>query len=163
MNKIIILVIILACAQAFSQARRIKKGASVYIEPMDGYETYLEAAFIKDRVPLALVSEKVKADYIITGSHEHKDLSGLQPSVVVNNTAVGIGDRIDKSFSREVWEKDNAAQLALGESSVGIRMTDVRSSRIVFACSAEKTGTKQLQKMAADCAKRLKRSLDKGK
>lgn len=52
---------------------------------MGSYETYLAAAFTKKHVPLIVVTDKDKAAYIVTGSAQHKDLSGGQPWVVVDN------------------------------------------------------------------------------
>lgn len=140
---------------------KINSGAAVYIEPMGGYENYLAAAFMKEHVPLVLVADKDKAEYIITGSLVHKSLSSGPPAVVVNNTAVGIGEKRKSSFARQVWEKDSDAQLALGKSLASIEVTDAHSSQILFACTEGKTGTSQLQKTAEGCAKHLKRFIEK--
>lgn len=48
-------------------AHHVKTGSKVYIEPMDGFETYLAAAILKKQVPLAVVSDKGLADYVIAG------------------------------------------------------------------------------------------------
>jgi len=39
--------------------------STVYIEPMGGYETYLAAAMVKMHVPLVVMVDKAKAEYII--------------------------------------------------------------------------------------------------
>ena len=44
-----------AAASTFAQAPHIPPNATVYIEPMDGYETYLAAAIAKKQVPQILV------------------------------------------------------------------------------------------------------------
>ena len=51
---------------------RIPRNSKVYIAPMDGFETYLAAAFRKKGVPLVIVTEPEYADFEITGTHEKK-------------------------------------------------------------------------------------------
>jgi hypothetical protein len=50
---------------AFAQTLQIKSEATVYIEQADGFESYLAAAFIKVGVPLVIVTDKDKAEFII--------------------------------------------------------------------------------------------------
>ncbi len=64
---------------ALAQAPKIKSGAAVYLEPGEvgtkgqetetsiegGFENYLSAAIIKIGVPLVVITDKNKADYII--------------------------------------------------------------------------------------------------
>jgi hypothetical protein len=57
----------------------------------EGYETYLAAAFTKKHVPPIVVADKDKAEYIITSTVAHKDLSGGQPAVVVTLACVISG------------------------------------------------------------------------
>jgi len=40
---------------------------------MDGFETYLAAAFRKKEVPLTIVTDRDSADFEISGSHETKN------------------------------------------------------------------------------------------
>jgi hypothetical protein len=49
-------------------AAKIVPGSKVYIEKMNGFETYLEAAFTKKKVQLTMVADETQADYVITGS-----------------------------------------------------------------------------------------------
>jgi hypothetical protein len=56
-----------------AQAVHLKGGATVYIEPMDGYETYLAAALAKKHVSLIVVADKDRAEYIITRTVAAKD------------------------------------------------------------------------------------------
>lgn len=46
----------------------VKAGSTVFIEDMDGFGDYVAAAFHAKRVPLVIVTDKAKADYIVTGS-----------------------------------------------------------------------------------------------
>ena len=62
MNRFFALLLFAFAVSTFAQAPQIPPNATVYIEPMDGYETYLAAAFAKKHVPLTLVADKDKAD-----------------------------------------------------------------------------------------------------
>jgi hypothetical protein len=52
---------------------RIPRNSKVYIAPMDGFETYLAAAFRKKEVPLTMVTEPEYADFVISGTHDKKN------------------------------------------------------------------------------------------
>jgi hypothetical protein len=65
MKRALALVLFAFSALALAQAPQIKSGAAVYIEQMSGFETYLAAAMMRYDVPLVVVSDKEKADYIL--------------------------------------------------------------------------------------------------
>jgi hypothetical protein len=162
-------ILLLACSLVcFAQTPQIKSGSAVYIEPMGGYETYLAAAIVKMHVPLTVVIDKGKADYIITSNVSHQTPS--QPGVIVNNSAtatINEGDSGNHAFEtgfaqgQEMARERRAAHAALGSTSVSISVVDPRSSQIVFAYSAGKAGSNQFQKAAEACAKSLKESIEK--
>ena len=52
---------------------RIPRNSKVYIAPMEGFETYLAAAFRKKEVPLVIVTEPEYADFKISGVHDKKN------------------------------------------------------------------------------------------
>lgn len=154
---------------ALAQSGQIKSGSTVYIEPMDGYETYLAAAFAKKKAPLIVVTDKSKADYVITSNVSHNAPS--TPAAVVNNTAtatVNEGESPNQQAWNQGWElgsqraaERRAARAALGSTSVSISIVDPRSSQIVFAYSADKAGSNQFEKTAEACAKSLKEFIEK--
>ena len=74
MNRFMAFLSLACCTVCLAQTPQIKSGATVYIEPMGGYETYLAAAFAKKHVPLVIVADKSKADYFITSSVSQKAL-----------------------------------------------------------------------------------------
>jgi hypothetical protein len=162
-------ILLLACSLVcFAQTPQIKSGSAVYIEPMGGYETYLAAAIVKMHVPLTVVIDKGKADYIITSHVSHQTPS--QPGVIVNNSAtatINEGDSGNHAFEtgfaqgQEMARERRAAHAALGSTSVSISVVDPRSSQIVFAYSAGKAGSNQFQKAAEACAKSLKEFIEK--
>jgi hypothetical protein len=167
MNHALASVLITFSTIALAQAPQIKGGATVYIEPMGGYETYLAAAMVKKKIPLIVVTDKSKADYIITSNINHNAPS--TPAVVVNNSAtVNEGESPNQQAWNQGWElgsqraaERRAAHAALGSTSVSISVVDPRSSQIVFAYSAGKTGANQFQKTAEACAKSLKELIEK--
>jgi hypothetical protein len=50
----------------------IPRNSRFYIEPMDGFETYLAAAIRKKEVPIVIVTEPDMADFVISGTHDVK-------------------------------------------------------------------------------------------
>jgi hypothetical protein len=152
-----------------AQSQQIKTGSAVYIEPMNGYETYLAAAFAKKKVPLIVVADKSKADYLITSSVSHYTPS--QPAVVVhnsnvNNTTVNSSDVTNNNNGNEAFETGfqmaAARQAARGSTSASVSVIDTHSSQIVFAYAVGKAGsTNQIQSAAEACAKHLKEFIEK--
>jgi hypothetical protein len=169
MNVLKVLGSFVFVASAFAQTPVIHRGSTVYIEPMGGYETYLAAAFVKKHVPLAIVTDKNKADYIIRSTVSQSVPS--TPQVVVNTSAtatVNEGNSGNQAWNQG-WESGQAAaaaraarRAALGSISVSISVIDPHSSQIVFASSADKGGTtNQESKTAETCAKNLKEFIQK--
>jgi len=150
MKRMVAVTLLAFSASMFAQAPQIKSGATVYIEPMNGYETYLAAAIVKEHVPLVVAADKDKADYIIRSTVTQTTPS--QPTVVVNNTNANGSNVRGNGGSY-------AAALAASRSvSASIAVVDPRSSQIVFASSADSygfTGT------AEWCAKQLKKFIEK--
>lgn len=154
---------------AFAQAPQIKSGATVYIEPMEGYETYLAAAIAKKRVPLIVLADKSKAEYIITSSVSHQTPS--QPAVVVNSTNINNNDIKDSNVNNggngayaDAVQRAEARRAARGATSASISVIDAHSSQIVFAYSVGKSAnTNQIQSTAEACAKHLKEFIEKAR
>lgn len=149
--------LVFACsAVCLAQAPQIRSGSTVYIEPMGGYETYLAAAFAKKHVPLILVADKDKADYIITSTVIRHAPS--HPAVVVNNTI-----NVNSSDYPRAGGFPKAGS-GSGSTSVSISVVDVHSSQIVFAYAVGKAGnSNQIQSTAEACAKHLSEFIEKPK
>jgi hypothetical protein len=171
MNRIATIAFLAFSAGVFAQAPQLKSGATVYIEPMGGYETFLAAAIVKKHVPLVVVKDK--AEYIITSNVSHQISS--QPEVVVNDSSVnknavnstnvnnGNNGAFESGWAQgaESARERRARKEALGSTSVSIAVVDPRSSQIVFAYSAGKAGSNQFEKTAEACAKSLKEFIEK--
>jgi len=65
MKNIFALAVLMFSAVVFAHAQQITHGATVYIEPMDGYEMALTSAMTEKQVPLVMVADKNKAKYVI--------------------------------------------------------------------------------------------------
>ena len=93
---------------------KIPAGSKVYIAPLNGYESFLVAAFVKKETPLVVVNSPEKADYQITGVSETvqagrakmlflgSQQSNEQASIVMTNLKTGVavwGYNVNKSNS----------------------------------------------------------------
>lgn len=161
----IVFIIFFCGVICFGQAEKINAGSTVYVAPMHGYESYVIAALQKKRVPVTVILDRYKADYIIGGSINHKDFA--QPSVVVSNTNnVGTTDtpasRVQSGFDAAA-RRNAAARLAAGETSASISVLDPKTTAIVFSYATAKGGSKQMQRNAEDFAKHLKNFIEKQK
>jgi hypothetical protein len=161
--------LLLCSAIASAQTSQIKAGATVYIEPMGGYETYLAAALVKEHVPLTVVLDKDKAVYILHSTISHVQPNQSQPGVVINNSNTIEDDSnpnrsaFDQGFSQgqEAAARRAAYKASLGYSTASISVIDPQSSQVVFSYSSAKDGKGQLQKTAEDYAKHLKEFIEK--
>jgi hypothetical protein len=62
-----VLAVVILCGSAmFGQS--VPPGSKVYIEPINGFETYLTKAILARKVPVTLVLDEAQADYIVNGS-----------------------------------------------------------------------------------------------
>jgi len=65
MKRALAFVLLTFSALAIAQAPQIKRNATVYIAPAGGYEAEVAAALMKEKVPLVVVADEHKADYIL--------------------------------------------------------------------------------------------------
>lgn len=94
MKRAFAFVLLAFSAIALAQAPQIKSGDKVYIEPADGFETFLAAAMIEYKVPLVVVTDKDKADYIIrSNTHEVQMPSWSTPYTYIGATFSVIDQR----------------------------------------------------------------------
>jgi hypothetical protein len=151
-NRFSVVFAVIFSAVCVAQVPQIKSGSTVYIEPMDGYETYLTAAIVKKHVPLVVVTEKDKAEYIVRTTITHRDPT--EPEVVINTTT-----NVNSSgFPTSGFPKAGNGQ---GHTDASISIIDADTSRVVFAYSAAKGANHQMQSTAEACAKHLKEFIEK--
>src|SRR4051794_3566006 len=104
----------LFCFAAMSAPKPIPQGAKVFIAPMNGYETYVKAALEKKRVPLVIVEQREQADFEIAGSAESQKAGTAKKIIMLD------------------WHSTEQAS---------IRVTDLKSSEVVFAYSVNKASS----------------------
>lgn len=160
MKRFSAFLLLACCAVCSAQAPQIKGGSTVYIESMGGYETYLAAAFTKKHVPLIVVADESKAQYIIRSNVSQ--VAPTHPAVVVNNTN-NVNNGNDNAFNRGFNSGIVRAGNGVGHTSASIAVIDPRSSQVLFAYSVEKDRQHQLQSDAEACAKHLKEFIEKPK
>jgi hypothetical protein len=160
MNRISAFLLLACCTVCFAQTPRIRSGATVYIMPMRGYETNLAAALSKKHVPLVIVEDRSKADFVLRSNVNHSQPG--QPAVVINNSNTtvinGGNDAWNQGWQlgQQASARRAAAKNAMGVFSASISLVDPISSQVIFSYATAKMGQKQVQETAEDCAKHLK-------
>jgi hypothetical protein len=113
---------------------RIDPGSKVFIEPMDGFNTYLSAAMLKKKVPIVIVDDRTKADFIMVGSSQ-----------------------VDKAgWAKTIFISPNPH----AEASISIK--DAHTGNMVFAYNVDKSNAVRANQSTAEaCAKHLKEAIEK--
>lgn len=114
---------------------KVPAGAKVYVASIgDGFDTYLKSALTNKKVPVQVVDARDGADYEITGVAESTKASTAKKVI--------FGD----------WRSREEAS---------IRLTDLKSSEVVWSYSYNNTSSNHGKKSAAEsCAKHLKEAIE---
>ena len=113
----------------------IVSGATVFIQPMEGFENYIAAAFQKKSVPLVPVASEEQARYVLRGTAEEK---------------------------KPGWAKMVMMKQVHSDNAASVQLIDRKSGAIVFAYSVDKKNTLHGQQTTAEaCAKHLKEQIEK--
>jgi hypothetical protein len=117
--------------------QQIVAGSKVYIEPMNGFETYMAAAIQKKKVPLIVVSDESVADYVMTGNAE---------------------------LQKAGWAKVAFTGSIHSDEQASVSMVSTKTKELVFAYAVNKKNTLHGEQTSAEaCAKHLKEKIEKGK
>jgi hypothetical protein len=112
---------------------QIPSSSKVFIAPMDGFETFLKAAFEKKEVPLVVVEDKDKADFEITGKSDSQKASIAKKIIMWN------------------WHSREEAS---------INVTNLKTGEVAFAYSVHKESSAHGKRSTAEaCAKHLKEKI----
>lgn len=112
---------------------RIPMNSKVFLAPMDGFETYLAAAFRKKGVQLIMVTDREQADFEITGTHEKKE-AGWAKTIFVS---------------------------AQPSATASIQVVNLRTKVIVYADSSHRTSANRGERSTAEkLAKYLKKKIE---
>ena len=140
MKRIVsLLVIVAASLPSLAQVAR----PSVYIEPQNGFETYVAAAIAKKQVPIDVVTDRTKATYSLNAA----------PVEIKQESTGGKIARCLFAYCAGIEDKGN----------VSVQLIDTSSSKMLWAYSVNKQrgGSKNQQSMAEAVAKHLKEFLEK--
>jgi hypothetical protein len=133
------LTLMLFASTAFAEISR----PTVYIEPQNGFETYLAAAFSKKNVPADIVTDQTKATYVLKAApvEIQKESTGGKITRCLFASCAGIEDK----------------------GSVSVQLIETNTTKMVWAYSVNKQrgGGKNQQSMAEAVAKHCKEFLEK--
>jgi len=122
---------------SFAAEQTIPEGAKVFVAPMGGFETYLKAAINKKKAPITVVEQRETADYELSGSAESEKASTAKKVILLD------------------WRSTEQAS---------IKLTDIKSSEVIFAYSVHKASSAHGKQSSAEaCAKHLKEAVKKTK
>jgi hypothetical protein len=134
MKKFGLLIVFAASLSCFGQQAR----PTVYVEPQQGFETYLAAALSKKNVPVDVVTDQTRADYVLKAAPVEikTESTGGKIARCLFASCVGIEDK----------------------GNVSVQFIDASSSKMLWAYSVnkQKGGSKNEQSMAEAVAKHLK-------
>jgi hypothetical protein len=139
MRKIGCLFVLFIASLSMAQMAR----PSVYIEPQQGFETYLAAAINKKNVPIDVVTDPSKATYVLKSA----------PVEVKSESTGGKIARCLFAYCAGIEDKGN----------VSVQLIDTTSTKMLWAYSVNKQrgGSKNQQSMAEAVAKHFKEFLEK--
>jgi hypothetical protein len=134
MKKFGLLLVFAASLSCFGQLAR----PTVYIEPQQGFETYLAAAISKKNVPVDVVTDQAKANYVLKAA----------PVEIKTESTGGKIARCLFAYCAGIEDKGN----------VSVQLIATNSTKVMWAYSVakQKGGSKNSQSMAEAVAKHLK-------
>jgi hypothetical protein len=134
MKKFVLLLVFAASLSCFGQLAR----PTVYIEPQQGFETYLAAAISKKNVPVDVVTDQTKANYVLKAA----------PVEIKTESTGGKIARCLFAYCAGIEDKGN----------VSVQLIATSSTKVMWAYSVakQKGGSKNSQSMAEAVAKHLK-------
>jgi hypothetical protein len=117
-------------AIAEETAIKIPSGAKIFVAPMDGFGAYVVAAIQKKKVPVAVVTDREKAEYEITGTAESQKAG---------------------------WAKILLTSQTGSAEQASLTITNIKTSEVVWAYNVNKgNSARGKQSTAEACAKHLK-------
>ena len=130
---------VLASSMSFAQVSR----PTVFIEPQQGFETYLAAALSKKNVPVDVVTDQTKAAYVLKAA----------PVEIKTESTGGKIARCLFAYCAGIEDKGN----------VSVQLIETSSTKMLWAYSVnkQKGGSKNQQSMAEAVAKHFKEFLEK--
>jgi hypothetical protein len=136
MKKTAVLFLLSIASLSFAQTK-----PTVYLEPQQGFETYVAAAIQKKSVPVDVVTDKNRATYVLRSA----------PVEIKSESTGGKIARCLFAYCAGIEDKGN----------VSVQLIDTNSSKMLWAYSVnkQKGGSKNQQSMAEAIAKHFKEFL----
>ena len=134
MKKLGLVLVFAASLSCFGQLAR----PTVYVEPQQGFETYLAAALSKKNVPVDVVTDQTRANYVLRAA----------PVEIKTESTGGKIARCLFAYCAGIEDKGN----------VSVQLIETSSTKVLWAYSVnkQKGGGKNSQSMAEAVAKHLK-------
>src|ERR1022692_3966857 len=134
MKKLGLLLVFASSLSCLGQQAR----PTVYVDPQQGFETYLAAAISKKNVPVDVVTDQTKANYVLKAA----------PVEIKTESTGGKIARCLFAYCAGIEDKGN----------VSVQLIETSSSKVLWAYSLnkQKGGSKNSQSMAEAVAKHLK-------
>jgi len=113
-------------------SKPIPAGSKVYVAPMDGFETYLSAAFRNKGVPLVIVVDRDQADFEITGTHEKKNAGWAKTIFVSPNPSASASMQVVNLKTKVVVYADSSHRTTAnrGERSTAEKLAKYLKKKI---------------------------------
>lgn len=120
-----------------ASSKIIPKDATVYVAPMEGFETYIISALDKKQVPLTVVNDRNKAEFEISGTSESQKAG---------------------------WSKMLLTGSIQSAEQASVNVFNIKTGTVVFAYSVNKRNSVHGKQSSAEaCAKHLKEKIESGK
>jgi endonuclease V-like protein UPF0215 family len=133
MIKLIVLVLI---ASTLGYAAGIK----IYIDPQEGFDNYISAAFTKKHVPAQITTEEREADYKLTSKDEKQvESTGSKIARCLFLYCIGMA----------------------GSNTAAVQLVNVKTKSVVWAYNVHKQGSGNYQSVAEAIAKHLKQWIER--
>jgi hypothetical protein len=130
-----------AAAVAFTAGVSGQTQPKIYIEPQNGFESYISAAFFNKHVPATISADKEKATLVLRSG-----------AVVVQEEKSGLGKLARCAYALCIGID--------GSQTVSVELMDPTTSQIIWAYNVRKIGAVNYQSSAEAIAKHLKEFLE---
>jgi endonuclease V-like protein UPF0215 family len=111
-------------------------GIKIYIDPQEGFDTYISAAFVKKGVPATLTTEEKEADYKLTSKDDKQvESTGSKIARCLFLYCIGMA----------------------GSNTAAVQLVNVKTKSVVWAYNVHKQGSGNYQSVAEAIAKHLKK------
>lgn len=114
-------------------------GAKIYINPEQGYGSYIAAAMINKKVPAVLTTSREEADYeLISVVQVKEETTGSKIARCIFMYCIGVA----------------------GTQNASVQLIDIKTGNIVWAYNVGKYGAQTYQSTSESIAKHLKGYLE---